>query len=134
MYILTVLVWAVIWLLCVSLWDEFGGSFYRITESERLEGTSGDHRVQSLLKQSPYSRSRRQVSRQVLNISREGNFTTPLGSLFQCSATLTVKKFILMFKWNFLCSSLCSLPLVLLLGTTKKSLAPPTCHPPIRYL
>lgn len=33
------------------------------------------------------------------------------GSLFEC--TLTVKKFFLMCRWNFLCSSLCLLPLVL---------------------
>lgn len=33
-----------------------------------------------------------------------------------------------------LCSSWCPLPLDLLLGTTRKSLAPSTCHQPIRYL
>jgi len=38
-----------------------------------------------------------------LNISREGDSTTSLGSLFQCSVTLRVKKFFLMFRWNFLC-------------------------------
>jgi len=36
---------------------------------------------------------------------------------------LRVKKFFLMFRWNSLCFSLCPLPLVLLLGTTEKSLA-----------
>jgi len=36
------------------------------------------------------------------------------------------KKFFLMFRWNFLCFSLCPLPLVLPLGTTEKSLAPST--------
>ncbi|NXN59337.1 TESK2 kinase, partial [Rynchops niger] len=46
----------------------------------------------------------RNASRQVLNISRDGDSTTSLGSLFQCSATLKVKKFVLMFRWNFLCS------------------------------
>jgi len=35
-----------------------------------------------------------------------------------------VKKFFLMFRRNFLCFSLCPLPLVLSLGTTEKSLAP----------
>jgi len=34
------------------------------------------------------SRLHRTVSRQVLNISREGDSTTSLGSLFQCSVTL----------------------------------------------
>jgi len=65
----------------------------------------------------------RTVSRWVLNISREGDSTIPLGSLFQCSVTLRVKKFCI-FSWNFLCFSLCRLPLVLSLGTTEKSLAP----------
>jgi len=32
------------------------------------------------------------------------------------------QKFSLMFTWNFLCFSLCPLPLVLSLGTTEKSL------------
>ena len=42
----------------------------------------------------------------------------------QGSVTLRGKKFFLLFSWNFLCFSLCPLPLVLLLGTTEKSLAP----------
>ena len=40
-----------------------------------------------------YSRLHRTLSRWVLNISREGDSTTSLGSLFQCSVTLRVKKF-----------------------------------------
>lgn len=36
----------------------------------------------------------------------------------------TVKKFLLMFRWNLMCISLCPLPRVLLLGTTRKSPAP----------
>jgi len=35
------------------------------------------------------------LSRQVFNISREGDSTTSLGSLFQCSVTLRGKKFFL---------------------------------------
>ena len=70
-----------------------------------------------------YSRLHRILSRWVLNISREGDSTTSLGSLFQCSVTLRGKKFFLMFRWNFLCFSLRPLPLVLLLCTTEKSLA-----------
>jgi len=58
----------------------------------------------------------------------------PLGSLFQGSVTIQVKKFFLVFRWNFLCFSLCPLPLVLSLGTTEKSLAPSSRHPPSRYL
>jgi len=64
------------------------------------------------------------LSRWLLSISREGDSTTSLGSLFQCSVTLRGKKFFLMFRWNFLFFSLCPLPLVLLLGTTEKSLVP----------
>ena len=67
-----------------------------------------------------YSRLHRTLSRQVLNISREKESTTSLGNLFQGSVTLRVKKFFLMFRQNFLCFSLCPLPLVLLLGTTEK--------------
>ena len=47
-----------------------------------------------------YSRLHRTLSRQVLNISREGESTTSLGSLFQCSTTLRGKKFFLMFRRN----------------------------------
>jgi len=53
-----------------------------------------------LLKQVPYSRLHRKVSRGVLNISR-GDSTTSLGSLFQCSVTV---KFFLVLVWNFPCS------------------------------
>jgi len=76
----------------------------------------------------------RTFSRWVLNISREGDSTTSLGSLFQCSVTLRGKKLFLVFRWNFLCLSLCPLPLVLSLDTTEKSLAPSSRHPPLRYL
>jgi len=58
-----------------------------------------------------------------LNISREGDSTASLGSLGQGSITLRGKKFFLMFSWNFLCFSLCPVPLVLSLGSTEKSLA-----------
>lgn len=43
----------------------------------------------------------RKVFRQVLNISRAGDTTTSLSSLFQYSVTLTVGKFYYMFVWNF---------------------------------
>jgi len=71
-----------------------------------------------------YSRLHRTASRRVLNISREGDSTTSLGSLFQCSITLRGKKFFLMFRRSLFCFSLCPLRLVLSLGTTEKSLAP----------
>ena len=64
------------------------------------------------------SRLHRTLSRWVLNISREGDSTTSLGSLCQGSITLRVKKFFNVFRGNFLCFNLCPLPLVLSLGTT----------------
>jgi len=50
--------------------------------------------VQATAKAAPYSQLHREESRWVHNISRERNSTTSLGSLFQCSVTLTVKKFL----------------------------------------
>lgn len=43
------------------------------------------------------------------------------------------KTFLLVFSQNFLCSSLCPLPLILSLGTTDKSVAPSSWQPPFRY-
>ena len=77
-----------------------------------------------LPKQGHLQQAAETLSRRILNISREGDSTASLGSLFQCSVTLRGKKFFLMFSWNFLCFSLCPLPLVLSVGTTEKSLAP----------
>ena len=68
-----------------------------------------------LLKQVPYSRLHRKVSRRVLNISIR-DLTASLDSLFQCSVTLTVKEIFLMFRWKLLSSSLCTVSLVLLPG------------------
>ena len=122
----------------LSFAGEATESFW-ITETQNhritLEETSVDHLVQPPCQSRvTYSRLHRTLSRQVLNISREEESTPSLGSLFQCSVTLRGKKFFLMFRRNFLCFSLCSLPLVLSLGTTEKSLAPSSWHPPFRYL
>jgi len=52
-----------------------------------------------------YSRLHRTLSRRVLNISRDRDSTTSLGSLFQGSINLRGKKFFLMFRRDFLCFS-----------------------------
>ena len=66
------------------------------------------------------------MSRWVLNISR-GDSITSLGSLFQCSVTLTVKKFLGTLVQNFLCSSLWPFPFVPSPQTTEKRLAVKGC-------
>ena len=43
------------------------------------------------------------------------------GQPVSVSVNLKVKSFLLMFRWDLLCSSRCPLPLVLSSGTTKKS-------------
>jgi len=75
----------------------------------------------------------RTVSRQLLNISKDGDSITSLGNLCQRLLTLTVKKCFLTFRGNLPCFGLCPLPLVLSLGTTKKSRAPSPSHRPFGY-
>jgi len=72
----------------------------RITESQNCRGWKGPPEIiesNSFAKQAPYSRLHRKVSRRVLDMFREGECTASGGSLFQCSVTLTMKKFLLHF-------------------------------------
>jgi len=68
------------------------------------------------------------------SICKNGDCTTSLGNLCQRSVTLTVQKYFMMFRGNFLCFSLGLFPLVLSLGTTEKSLAQPSLQPLFRYI
>mgnify|MGYP001852408091 CR=1 FL=1 len=97
--------------------------WWKITESQNQRGWKGPLLItesNSPAEAVPYSRLHRKMSRWVLNISR-GDSTTSVGSFFQCSATPKVKKFFLMFRWNFLGFSLRLLPLVLCWAPLKRA-------------
>ena len=81
-----------------------------------------------------YSQLLGTMSRQLLSISKDGDYTPSPGNLCQSLVTLIVKKCFLMFRQSLLCFSLCPLPLVLSLGSTEKSLTPSSVHPSCRYL
>jgi len=77
---------------------ELGQNKHRITVWQGFEGTSVGHLVQPPYQSRvTYSRLHRTLSGRVLNISREGDSTTPVGNLFQASVTLKAEKFFLMF-------------------------------------
>lgn len=94
-----------------------------LTKGLRLEGSSGGLLVQ------PSCSSRALLSRlprtgqPAFECLHRWRFLNLLGNLCQCSATLTVTKYFLQSKWIFMCSDLCPLPLVLLLGTTENNLS-----------
>lgn len=105
---------------------------YRTTGWLRLEGTSVDHSPNPSA-QATFPRAHHTIMCPV------GLWVFPetavsLGNLCWCSATLTEKMFFLMASRNSLSSSLCSLPLILLLGINEKNLTPSSWHPPIRLL
>lgn len=89
--------------------------FQRYRDWVCLAGTSGDCMVQASAQNRVHdSRLLKALPSCVLNISKDGYSTTPLGNLFLCVTTLIVKTFFffLIFKWNFLCFSLCLLLLI----------------------
>lgn len=63
-----------------------------------------------------------------------GDSPTSLGKLCECSVTCTVQKGFLMLRVSFQYSSLCPLPLALVLGTTEESLALSSLHLHFSYL
>lgn len=96
-----------------------------LSQSHRTGQIGRDHSIHlvqppCLSKVIPEHMAQNCVQTQFSDISTEGDLTISLDNLFQCSVTHMVKKFFLIF----LCMSFCPLPLVILLGTTKKSLAP----------
>lgn len=73
--------------------------------------------------------------RQFLSISNDQYSTTScLANLFQSSITWIVKKCFLMMREYHTCFSLYPLPLVFSLGTSDKSLALFSFHPPFKFL
>jgi len=111
----------------------------RIWKNHRVTRVGGDlwRSLSStpLLKQVPYSKLSRKASIRLMNISRERGYTTTLGSLFQCSVTLTIKKLSCIRVWkNFSCCSFCPLHLALPLHTTEQSLASSIWLLSFRYL
>lgn len=77
-----------------------------------------------------WNKSPRATSRWGVKSSRGGGSTTSLIS----SVTRTVKKHILMFTGHPLPSSLCPVPLILILGTSGERLAPQPCLTPHKTL
>ena len=93
------------------IWYTFTLYFFcptKIPESQHGRGWKGPLWVtqpNSLPKQGHAEQAAQHRIQGVLNISREGDSTTSLGSLGQGSVTLRGKKFFLTFRRNFLCFS-----------------------------
>lgn len=107
---------------------------HQITEWQRLEGTAAGHLLQPLCLKVGSSQStwHRSSPRWFLSMSSEGDSTSSLNNLFQNADTCTVK-FLLLFRWSFQCLGFCLLPIVLVLGTTKRSLASSSWPPRFRH-
>lgn len=96
------------------------GPAHRVTQSQRLAGTCGDHLVQPLLRAS---------SSWVLNIFQDGDATTSLGNLCQSLTTLMVE---VSYVWTGfpVFQNLCPLLLVLSPVTSESDCL---LHFPIMY-
>ena len=70
----------------LCFWD------HRITDLQELEGTSRDHQVQPPCKAGPLQQAAQVGVQADLEYLQRRESTTSLGSLFQCSVTLTAKK------------------------------------------
>lgn len=88
----------------LSLLKPFTASFHPNTKTLYKRGECGDQITGSC--------SLRVSCSQALRISKDGDFTTSLGSMGQCWATLGMNFSFLIFIWIFLCCNLCPLPLV----------------------
>lgn len=92
--------------------------------NHRITGWKGHLEIieSNQVKQIPYSMLHRKLFRWVLSISREGDSTISLDSLFQCSVTLTIKNVFLMFIQNCVpvCGHLCSCLFPMLLALVYK--------------
>lgn len=89
--------------------------FHRSTEWLRLEETSGGRLVQPSAKAGTPSA----MFRCFLKISKDRDCTASLGNMCQCLVIPTVKKCFLLFRGNFVCSSLCTLHKEILAEKTK---------------
>lgn len=64
------------------------------------------------------------ISTHFLSISRDGDFTSPLGKLFQCFKILSIEKFFLLLNLNLPWCTLRTFLLILSLSTWEKRLTP----------
>jgi len=93
------------------------------TESQNCRGWKGPPEI---IKSNSHAKQAAQVGIQAgleyLQRRRIHNFPGQNPQPLQCSVTLTVKKFLCILVWNFLCSSLWLFPLVLSSLTAEKRL------------
>lgn len=106
------------------------GQSCKSTESLQLEVASGDHPVQ-LCRSGRVSQSKlfRAVSSWVSSVSTKGDHSLSRESVPMFDHPHSQLKCFLVFRGNIIHFSLCTLPLVLSLGITERSLAPSSSCP-----